>query len=294
MRFVALFAVVIFALPIAGCSLAIRSQGIEATDLSAIVVGADRETVEGVLGSTIDRVETETGRIDTYRYDRGRAPDAARASSSGWSGSGGGGPGAGYALTLLALGYLIAQPVLIHNLYEEQKGELSITYGADDTVVRIENARQRNQRELREDLSAVLIGATRGQVEELLGAPESSGEDGQVHEYRHQRGDAKDVVYVTYGPEGAVANAETAEQRHARHQRELREDLSVIRIGATREQVEAVLGVSESGSDAAIQQYLHRWGSAHRSQIQLDFQNEKAGRHRSPRSNPMPVMNNCG
>ena len=63
MRFVALFAVVIFALPIAGCSLAIRSQGIEATDLSAIVVGADRETVEGVLGSTIDRVETETGRI---------------------------------------------------------------------------------------------------------------------------------------------------------------------------------------------------------------------------------------
>ena len=103
-----LLVVAVVASSIGGCSAVIVSRGIEATDLSAIVVGADRETVEGALGSPIDSVETKAGRIDTYRYDRGRAPKkTGRVPSIDLSGAH---PNIGYALPLIGLGLLIAQP----------------------------------------------------------------------------------------------------------------------------------------------------------------------------------------
>ena len=259
-----LLVVAVVALSIGGCSAVIVSRGIEATDLSAIVVGADRETVEGALGSPIDSVETKAGRIDTYLYDRGRAPKkTGRVPSIDLSGAH---PNIGYALPLIGLGLLIAQPILIHNLYEDQKGELSITYGADDKVVRVETAAERGRRELAEEFSVIRIGATRAQVEEVLGEPDHSEShaDATIQVYRRQRDSAHVVMYVTYGPDGMVARAETASQLRRRRQNELREDLSIARIGATRDQVEDALGApdhSERGEDGTIHVYRHPWGS---------------------------------
>ena len=68
--------------------------------------------------------------------------------------------------------------------------------------------------ELQEELSVVRVGATREQVESVLGEPDRSESDADatVHVYRHQRGSANVVMYVTYGPDGTVARAETAAQ----------------------------------------------------------------------------------
>jgi TPR repeat protein len=146
----------------------------------------------------------------------------------------------------------------------EQKGELLITYGPDDKVVRIENTAKRDLRELHEELSVVQTGATRDQVEAVLGKPDYSESEGDatVQVYRQLRQSAHVVMYVTYGPGSKVLRAETATQWRDRNRKALREDLSVVRIGATREQVEDVLGESESGGDAAVQKYSHRRGGA--------------------------------
>ncbi|MDP6473358.1 MAG: hypothetical protein QF894_00465 [Alphaproteobacteria bacterium] len=257
-----LLVVAVLALLLHGCSGAIRRDGIPPTDLSTIVTDTDRATVEEVLGSPIASVATETGRIDTYRYDMGLAPQTTRGSPARATGIFTH-PG---VLLLVLLGAVVAQPVLVHNLYEDQKGELSITYGPDDKVVSVETAGQRASRELQEDLSVIQVGATRAQVEEVLGEPDysDSDRDGTKQVYRHQRGSARVVMYVTYGPEDMITRAETASQLRQRQQRELREDLSVVQIGATREQVEGALGApdhSESGENGPIHVYRHPWGS---------------------------------
>ena len=85
-------------------------------------------------------------------------------------------------------------------------------------------ADQRNLRELQEDLSVVRLGATREQIEGVLGDPDESesDDDATVHVYRHQRGSANVVMYVTYGPDGTVARAETAAQHDEEERKEKR------------------------------------------------------------------------
>ena len=118
-------------------------------------------------------------------------------------------------------------------------------------VARIE-AELSDRRELQEDLSVAQVGATREQVEGVLGEPDDSEthHGATVYAYRHSHGSATGVMYVTYGSDGTVVRGETAGQRYYREsqeklqrdQRELQEDLLVVQVGATREQVEAVLG----------------------------------------------------
>jgi TPR repeat protein len=59
-----------------GCSMMIARQEIEPTDLSSIKVGADRETVERLLGPPADVEMTDFGSVEVYEYQRLRVPPA--------------------------------------------------------------------------------------------------------------------------------------------------------------------------------------------------------------------------
>ena len=86
---------------------------------------------------------------------------------------------------------------------------------------------QRDHRELQEELSVIRVGATREQVEDVLGEPDESesGDGATIHVYRRQRGSAYVVMYVTYGPDGTVARAETATQHREEEKRRATADL---------------------------------------------------------------------
>lgn len=130
-RFSAMTALVLVlsAASLGGCSAVIAIKGIEPTDLSAISDGASREAVEAVLGEPVRTVATEFGRIDTYEYDRGRRPGepedlgVLRCTDCEDAELG------------VAAFYLLTQPYWINDIYADQKGELEVYYGADDTVV---------------------------------------------------------------------------------------------------------------------------------------------------------------
>jgi hypothetical protein len=122
---------VLLALAGAGCSAVISLEGIEATDLSSIQVGTTRETVESVLGRPVESVTTESGKTDTYEYNRGRRPG--KPEDLGFLRCSNCGSGAmGYALV-----YVLTQPYWINAIYKEQKGKIAVYYGPDDAVTRI-------------------------------------------------------------------------------------------------------------------------------------------------------------
>ncbi len=127
----ALIVLVLVGPAVAGCSAVIAHKGIEATDLSSIQVGATRETVESVLGQPVKNITTETGKTDTYEYNRGRRPGKPedfgllRCSNCVSEGA------LGYVFL-----YLLTQPYWVNELYEEQKGEIAVYYGPDDAVIR--------------------------------------------------------------------------------------------------------------------------------------------------------------
>ncbi|MCZ6609213.1 MAG: hypothetical protein O7A66_04310, partial [Alphaproteobacteria bacterium] len=56
---------------------------IQRTDLSPIKVGATRATVESLLGSPGKSMQTDSGRIDTYKYNMGYTPPPSRPGGSG-------------------------------------------------------------------------------------------------------------------------------------------------------------------------------------------------------------------
>ncbi len=53
------------------------------TDLSGIKVGATRATVEGVLGKPVKSMQTDSGRIDTYKYSMSYTPTGGSGRISG-------------------------------------------------------------------------------------------------------------------------------------------------------------------------------------------------------------------
>ncbi len=111
---------------------AVAACAIQPTDVSPIKFGATRATVEGVLGKPVKSVQTDTGRIDTYKYNRGYTPTG---------GSGGSGDGCAPFITVcigvLAIAAVVA-PIAHGIRYERQRGDIDIIYGPDDTVLWLE------------------------------------------------------------------------------------------------------------------------------------------------------------
>ena len=85
MKIPAIAALLVSLLAFPACSNAIRSAGIEATDMSPIQVGASRGSVEAVLGAPISSEKTDAGTIDTYKFSTGGAGGGDGPASSFWS-----------------------------------------------------------------------------------------------------------------------------------------------------------------------------------------------------------------
>lgn len=134
--------------------LALGGCAIERTDLSPIEIGASRETVERILGKPVKSVETEDGRTDTYRYNKGWTPP---------SGGSGCDPDCVSLLPMMITFMVIAGPVIQAKRYDEQTGYLRITYGPNDTVVDRQGGSPRQEHDWQEMLRQ---GAERQQREQ--------------------------------------------------------------------------------------------------------------------------------
>jgi hypothetical protein len=106
------------ALMLGGCAVA-------GTDLSAIAVGAPRETVESILGTPVRSVETEAGTTDIYRYDKGWTPAGKVVGVNCQH------PG---CVLLLPVAVIVAGLDYAENR-DDRRGYVRITYGPDGTVV---------------------------------------------------------------------------------------------------------------------------------------------------------------
>ena len=89
------------------------------TDLSPIKVGSTRAKVEGVLGESVKSKQTDSGKIDTYKYNKG-ARQGGLPEDPNW-----------------AFIALLASPIIHGIKYEGQREDIEVAYGPDDTVVRI-------------------------------------------------------------------------------------------------------------------------------------------------------------
>ncbi len=131
----AIAVVLLSGLGVVGCSNAIRSSSVKATDYSSIEVGATRESVESVLSSPIESTSFDEGKIDTYEYDRGH-PGGGRGP---WRITGKGYPGwLTPEIFLVPLIEAVLVPIEIKQRQQriaEQKGTMQVTYGPDDRVV---------------------------------------------------------------------------------------------------------------------------------------------------------------
>ena len=149
MRAFAMIAVLLLGLAVQGCSTAMRHEGVPATDLSEIQVGATRAAVESVLGQPVASSSTTTGKVDTYKYDAGRPgenvdPLYGRADVGRMCG---GDAQCGMGLIVLRL---YAEPLLFLReliLRGEQERELRVTYGPDDRVTKLETEPEKPQPE---------------------------------------------------------------------------------------------------------------------------------------------------
>ena len=68
---------------LATVAIAVAACAIESTDLSPIKVGATRAKVERVLGKPVKSRQTDSGKIDTYKYNKGWYPRRSGRSGSG-------------------------------------------------------------------------------------------------------------------------------------------------------------------------------------------------------------------
>ena len=132
MKRAALSLIVFLAVPLSACAIA-------PTNLSGIKVGAKRATVQDVLGKPVESMQTESGKIDTYKYNRGYTPTEPTRPT--------GGPGSGCLPHdgYCALGALIVVAVvapIAHIIrYERQREDIEVTYDPQDTVVRVDPTR---------------------------------------------------------------------------------------------------------------------------------------------------------
>ena len=129
-------------------------------------------------------------------------------------------------------GGLIDEDLWLVTIYFDEKDVVQAACTSEDDADerqvcdrKVAQLRERDLRELREEFSVARLGATREQVEDVLGKPNEIVDDAMVHVYRHQRASANDVRYVTYGPDGTVTRAETAAQRHEERMRLVAEKL---------------------------------------------------------------------
>ena len=128
MRLPAYIAILCMGVLVQGCSLAILGEDFEPTDLSSIEVGAPREKVESVLGEPISNVPEKIENIAVYGYDKGASNDLVLS-------------GRDY-LDCWGVLNIFCEPILTpialvrrQRLYERQRGQIGIHYGADDTVM---------------------------------------------------------------------------------------------------------------------------------------------------------------
>lgn len=120
----------LLALVLSGCSAIVAQNGIEATDLAEIKAGASRETVERLLGPPIGTITSKFGTADIYEYDRGRRPGRPEDFGMLHRDEPVADGAMGYVLF-----YLLTQPYWMTELYEEQKGEITVYFDDDDIVV---------------------------------------------------------------------------------------------------------------------------------------------------------------
>ncbi len=139
MKRVALSMIVFLAVLLSACA-------IPPTDLSGIKVGATRATVEGVLGKPVKSVQTDSWRIDTYKYNMGYTPGPL--------------PNGGGFLTLMV------NPIVHSNWdgRQRQRGDIEVAYGPDDTVVGFYRV-PGNIEEVRRQRGEILPRAEQGDAE---------------------------------------------------------------------------------------------------------------------------------
>jgi hypothetical protein len=107
---------------LSACSVGMALSGNENPDLGAIKVGASRGEVEMHLGNPKNSTTLEDGRrVDTYEYEIGNEPSAARAIGHG-------------AMDVMTLGLweVIGTPI---EGVQGERYDATITYDRDDKVV---------------------------------------------------------------------------------------------------------------------------------------------------------------
>ncbi len=210
MRSRALIVVFCLSLMAQGCSNLMRGEGVEPTDLSTIVVGATRVTVEGILGAPIDSEAATDGRIDTYTYNFGKPGepgDPLYGQGGGLVSCGGSGQAcAAYLMAIVAV-RLAAEPFLFLrelSRRSDQVAELAITYGPDDRVVHIKRQLTKEKREEQERAEKQRQDARA----ELIAKAEQGDAQAQYELFAGARPGAEALYWLCLAANQSVANAQ--------------------------------------------------------------------------------------
>jgi len=109
---------------LSGCSIAMAMHGHQEPNFDAFEVGSTRKQVEIQLGTPVETKSIEDGtQEDTYRFEMGNSPNAARATLYFY-----------YDLATLGL----AEPIFsLIEVFQGRTEESRITYDTDDRVVGI-------------------------------------------------------------------------------------------------------------------------------------------------------------
>ena len=109
---------------LSGCSIAMAMHGHQEPNFEAFEVGSTRKQVEIQLGTPVETKSIEDGtQEDTYRFEMGNSPNAARATLYFY-----------YDLATLGL----AEPIFsLIEVFQGRTEESRITYDTDDRVVGI-------------------------------------------------------------------------------------------------------------------------------------------------------------
>jgi hypothetical protein len=131
--------ILLAALLTAGCSEIRRDYiGYSSTDLSSVHVGTSRRAVEDVLGRPMTGYNSNAGRVETYKYNKGIEPKGDLDLSDA--------AGAVLLLGLEVLFWPIAVPSDLASGacdVEGQKGLLNVTYDDFETVMAVEEENYR-------------------------------------------------------------------------------------------------------------------------------------------------------
>ncbi len=131
--------ILLSALLITGCSEIRRDYvGYSSTDLSSVHVGTSQQAVEDVLGDPITGYNSNAGRVETYKYNKGIEPRDDLELSD-------------HADAILIVGLkVVFWPIAVPSDLasgacdiEEQKGLLNVTYDHIGTVVAVEEENYR-------------------------------------------------------------------------------------------------------------------------------------------------------